>query len=200
MAAAAALYQPKFVHFLLFFTRYCHMLFGNFLRNWERKNKCIPFPIRRKRKKKNRTADENSRAKASLSLSLFSPGAVWPQTLGRSALPDLSWYKTSRLQQECAQLWGGSGAVPGICAIRKNHPGQPCWIMASTGAAPLAVPSWEFSTAWHTAVGGTGRRNSWFSSGKPHWTHSIQKHLRISCTTVGCCNEGSTKGPKSQLY
>lgn len=32
--------------------------------------------------------------------------------------------------------------------------------MDSTGAAPLAVCSWELSTARHTAVHGTGRRDS----------------------------------------
>lgn len=154
MAAAAALYHPKFIHFLLFFTRYCHTLFGNFLRNWERKNKCIPFPIRRKRIKKFGTTDENSRAKTSSSLLLFCRGAVWPQTLGRSALPDLSWYKTSRLQQERAQLRGGSGAVPGICAIRKtiqdNLAGHGQHRSCPSGCSQLGVlHSIAHSSGWH---------------------------------------------------
>lgn len=103
--------------------------FGNFLRNWERKKDALPFPIRRKRIKKLRQGMKTSGPKIALNmlLSVLAGGSVWPETLGMSAWPDLSWYKTSRLQQQCAQLWGGSGGVPGIRATSKNHTGQPCW-------------------------------------------------------------------------
>lgn len=58
---------------------------------------------------------------------------------GQPCLTCLGCYKTSRSQQESAQLWGGSGGLPGICAIRNNHTGPPCWTWPAQ-----ELPLWLF--------------------------------------------------------
>lgn len=132
----------------------------------------------------------------------------WHQE-GQPCLTCLGCYKTSRSQQESAQLWGGSGGLPGICAVRNNHTGPPCWTwpaqelplwLLPAGSPPQHGPQEWVAEAGETlsSVHGSHREATLVTL----HSKAFKNHLNycgVQNALLSTCNEGSTKGPEATI-